>query len=113
MTEHKRVIQCSCGETFDSEENFELHKHIQKRKVFDKKAQEWFEDHTGGEIVSYHDELMGMGGGFTAYLIAKEQDDIGTEPTDENVRDACILFLQDALKTPNVEMLFYDEFHDE
>jgi hypothetical protein len=113
MTEHKRVIQCSCGETFDSEENFERHKEMEKRTAFEEKAQTWLETHTGGEIVSYHSDLMHGMGTLSAYDSAKMEDHIGTDPTDENVRDACIAFLQDALQSGNVEMMFFDEFHDE
>jgi hypothetical protein len=112
MTKHTRVIPCSCGQTFETEDTFEAHKRAQSCKEFNQATQEWLDEHLGGQIAEWHREnAFGMGG-VGAYHTAKQQDNIGIEPTDENVREAAIQYARSALAEGNVRELFYDEFHD-
>jgi len=111
MREHSRVIQCSCGETFESEKRFESHKKAEKAKEFNQAAQDWLDENLGGEIAKWHDETRGGMGGIGSYGTA-EQKGMPTELTAENVREASIQFARDSLVSGNVEQLFYDEYHE-
>jgi transposase len=112
MTEtHHRVIQCSCGKTFECEDDFTRHKKRRQRKQFNNMAQDWLDEHLGGEIAKWHSSLCDSMGGIAAYQTAKETDGIGTEPTHENIRDAAIEFARGSLMEGNKEQLFFEEYH--
>lgn len=101
---HEKVITCSCGETFTSENDFENHKEQEKRELFRDKSQEWIESNLEEPFASYHQSLMAQMGGFDAYNTCVEED-ISQEPTDENVKEACLAWAQAALVPPNSDML--------
>jgi len=102
MTEHTKVITCKCGETFESEDTFQKHKRTERREKFQAKAQSWIEDNLGEPFASYHKSLQCMG--IDAYATCGEEG-IPKEPTDENVRKACLAWARQSLYEGNAKEL--------
>lgn len=110
-SDHTRVIRCSCGETFESEDDFERHKKKHRRRQFNEAAQQWLDEHVGGQLADWHDENRDSMGGLGAYHVAEHTDGIEPDPDSEiDVRDAAIQYCRDGLTPGNVEMVFYDQF---
>lgn len=112
--EHQRVITCSCGETFKTEESFERHKNARLCRRFNKLAQKWFDEYVGGALAEHHRECSQGMGGIGAFHGAEINPDIDhVEPDEKDIRKACIEYMRGSLTEPNVNTLFSLETDDE
>jgi len=97
MKHGKPNFECKCGKEFPTKKQRDIH-------AFNMEAQEFIENNFGNPFADYHRSIMRDMGGIASYTAAKEED-IPTELTEENVKQAALAFCQGALVAPNSDML--------